>query len=61
VAELLRSSRPDGRIIKLSLRRPASHTDIPMLTSVVPAQWGVIAVFGGADREKVQFCLWKNL
>jgi hypothetical protein len=32
-----------------------------MLNSVVLVQWGAIAVFCGADREKVQFCPWKNL
>jgi uncharacterized protein with ACT and thioredoxin-like domain len=59
--ELLRSDRPDGGIIKLLLALTASHTDVPMLTSVAPVRTGVLAVFCGADGQKLQFCRWKNL
>lgn len=59
--ELLRSDRPDGGIIKLLSALTASHTDVTMLTSAARAQSPVLAVFGGADGQKLQFCLGKNL
>ncbi|WP_338574587.1 hypothetical protein V6L78_05630 [Pseudomonas canadensis] len=59
--ELLRSDRPDGGIIKLLLAVTASHTDALMLTSVATVRSPVLAVFSGADGQKLQFRLWKNL
>ncbi|OIN47462.1 hypothetical protein BLL37_12915 [Pseudomonas azotoformans] len=59
--ELLRSDRPDGGIIKLLFAVTASHTDAPMLTSAASVRSPVLAVFSGADGQKLQFCLGKNL
>ncbi|KAE9658994.1 hypothetical protein IQK56_27730 [Pseudomonas sp. MAFF 301449] len=59
--ELLRSDRPDGGIIKVLSAVTASHTDAPMLTSVARVRTPVLAVFSGADGQKLRFYLGKNL